>query len=141
MLRPLFVPFALATVLAPLAAQADCSHTKAVEIPASAQMGPARACNAGIDVEIGGFQITDRPRNCPFFVIYTPTHHAAQSTADSSYAYQYSTTSEVLITLACVAHRFLFIKIDTSCDITSTSNSGPLPLMYTRGCADVAVVN
>lgn len=130
------VPFALFAALAPLPAQAPCACTKAVEIPASAAMGPARTCNAGIDVDIGGVRITDTPRNCPFFLYFTPTHHDAVPTTDRIEAHQYGTTSELLVKLACTSHHFLFIKIDTTCDVTGTLNTSALPLLVTRGCID-----
>ena len=123
-----FLVFVLASLLGSHAiAQGGCEHTKAVEVPASSSLGPARECDAGLDIHIGTAQILGRRHNCPLFAVYTPTHHKAVS-------------AEVLVWLDCTSHSFLFFKLDSTCDVTGTVNTSTLKLMKTKGCVESSVI-
>jgi hypothetical protein len=136
-----FLVFVLASLLGSHAiAQGGCEHTKAVEVPASSSLGPARECDAGLDIHIGTAQILGRRHNCPLFAVYTPTHHKAVSTADNTYAFDYGSTAEVLVWLDCTSHSFLFFKLDSTCDVTGTVNTSTLKLMKTKGCVESSVI-
>ncbi|MEQ1631533.1 MAG: hypothetical protein ABL997_04110 [Planctomycetota bacterium] len=137
-----FLPLVLASLLGgAIPAQAGCEHTKAVEIPARSSLGPSRDCDEGLDLLLSGMQIAGRARNCPLFAIYTPTHHEAVSTADSTYAYVYGSAAEILIRLDCTAHRFLLFKLDSTCDVVSMTSTVELKLMVTKGCVETDLLH
>lgn len=137
-----FLPLVLASLFgSAIPAQADCEHTKAVEVPARSSLGPSRDCDEGLDLVLSGLQIAGRARNCPLFAIYTPTHYEAASTTDNTYALAYGSTAEVLIRLDCTPHRFLLFKLDSTCDVVSMTNTAELKLLVTKGCVEADILH
>ena len=118
----------------PLAAQNGCGFERAQNVPASWAAGPLAPCDYGINITIGGVNVQPGGTQCPLFVIITPLHQQPEPVAKETEVEFVAFTAEQTAFFTCVPHYIIFIPLSSTCEHTSTQNTGQLPLLRTVGC-------
>jgi len=123
----------LATAL-PLLGQTDCPHTRATNIPATFETGPAVACDAGVHIELGGVTVTTPQRSCPLMVVITPTHQEIEKAATATHVEPAGNAQELIAFFRCTPHYIIFVRISDTCDFEHTQVIGAVQLLRTVEC-------
>jgi hypothetical protein len=125
----------LALTALPLTAQDPCPHTRAATVRGTTDFGGTVDCDAGVNLTIGGVQLTSAQRACPLLATITPDHQEVEPTKMDTFAVDTDRVPQLVLVFRCTPHYLLFVRISDTCDLDRTQTMGGVQLKTTVSCS------
>ena len=114
----------------------SCPFERTKSVPASFTAGPGVECDSGIQVVVAGVEFKSRQKECPLFVVITPTHDAPEPSTLRTLVVQSGLVPEHTAFFKCVPEYLLFFVINSTCEFAEIVVTGMLPRLRTEGCPE-----